>query len=51
MTAFPFELMIAMMHMIGEGVFDRYPRLKVGFMEGGAGWLPFWMGRLDEHVV
>ena len=49
MTAFPFELMIAMMHMIGEGVFDRYPRLKVGFMEGGAGWLPFWMERLDEH--
>ena len=50
MTAFPFELMIAMMHMIGEGVFDRYPRLKVAFMEGGAGWLPFWMERLDEHV-
>src|SRR5260370_251068 len=45
MTAFPFELMIAMMHMIGEGVFDRFPRLRVGFMEGGAGWLPFWMER------
>ena len=50
MTAFPFELMIAMMHMMGEDVFDRYPRLKVGFIEGGAGWLPFWMERLDEHV-
>ncbi len=50
MTAFPFELMIAMMHMIGEGVFDRYPRLRVGFMEGGAGWLPFWSERMDEHV-
>jgi predicted TIM-barrel fold metal-dependent hydrolase len=50
MTAFPFELMIAMMHMIGEGVFDRFPRLRVGFMEGGAGWLPFWMERMDEHV-
>ncbi len=50
MTAFPFELMIAMMHMIGEGVFDRYPKLKVGFMEGGAGWLPFWAERFDEHV-
>jgi len=50
MTAFPFELMIAMMHMIGEGIFDRYPRLKVGFMEGGAGWLPYWMERFDEHV-
>jgi predicted TIM-barrel fold metal-dependent hydrolase len=50
MTAFPFELMIAMMHMIGEGVFDRYPNLKVGFMEGGAGWLPYWAERFDEHV-
>jgi len=37
------------MHMIGEGVFDRYPQLKVGFMEGACGWLPFWMERLDEH--
>ena len=49
MTAFPFELMIALMHLIGEGVFDRFPRLKVAFMEGGAGWLPFWAERLDEH--
>jgi uncharacterized protein len=48
-TAFPFELMIALMHMIGEGVFDRFPSLKVAFMEGGCGWLPFWMERLDEH--
>lgn len=49
MTAFPFELMIALMHMIGEGVFDRFPRLKVAYMEGGAGWIPFWAERLDEH--
>ncbi len=49
MTSFPFELMIALMHMIGEGVFDRYPKLKVGFMEGGCGWLPFWAERMDEH--
>jgi predicted TIM-barrel fold metal-dependent hydrolase len=49
MTAFPFELMIALMHMIGEGVFDRFPRLKVAYMEGGCGWIPFWTERLDEH--
>ena len=49
MTAFPFELMIALMHMIGEGVFDRYPRLKVAYMEGACGWVPFWLERLDEH--
>ncbi|HEX5607949.1 MAG TPA: ABC transporter substrate-binding protein [Candidatus Binatia bacterium] len=49
MTSFPFEWMIALMHMIGEGVFDRYPKLRVGFMEGACGWLPFWSERLDEH--
>ncbi|HTE87214.1 MAG TPA: amidohydrolase family protein, partial [Dehalococcoidia bacterium] len=48
-TAFTFELQIALMHMIGEGVFDRFPRLKVAYTEGGAGWLPFWAERLDEH--
>ena len=31
MTAFPFELMIAMMHMIGEGVFDRFPEAQSRF--------------------
>jgi predicted TIM-barrel fold metal-dependent hydrolase len=49
MTAFTFEPMIALMHMIGEGVFDRYPRLKVAYVEGACGWLPFWTQRLDEH--
>ncbi len=49
MTAFTFEPMIALMHLIGEGVFDRYPRLKIAFMEGAIGWVPFWSERLDEH--
>lgn len=49
MTAFVFEPMIALMHLIGEGVFDRYPRLKVAFMEGECSWAPFWAERLDEH--
>jgi len=49
LTAFVFELQIALMHQIGEGVFDRYPRLKVAYMEGGCGWIPFWSERMDEH--
>jgi uncharacterized protein len=48
-TAFVFEPMIALMHMICEGVFDRYPRLKVAYVEGACGWVPFWAERLDEH--
>jgi predicted TIM-barrel fold metal-dependent hydrolase len=31
------------------GVLARHPSLRVGFMEGGIGWLPFWLERLDEH--
>ena len=29
------------------GVFDRFPRLKVAVLESGAGWIGYWMDRLD----
>ncbi|MGO9058736.1 MAG: amidohydrolase family protein [Candidatus Binataceae bacterium] len=45
----PFEQMLALSSMLEAGVFDRFPRLKVGFMESNCGWLPFWLDRLDEH--
>jgi predicted TIM-barrel fold metal-dependent hydrolase len=47
--AFPFEAMLSMGAMICSGVFERFPRLRVAFLEAGAGWLPFWLERLDEH--
>lgn len=49
LTAFTFELMIASAAMITGGVFDRFPRLRAGFLEGGCGWVPFWFDRLNEH--
>jgi hypothetical protein len=36
--------------MIGSGVMDRYPTLRVATLEAGHGWLPFWMAQLDEHA-
>jgi len=45
----PHEQEIAMMQMICGGVLEKFPRLKVGFMESGCGWLPYWLHRLDEH--
>ncbi len=33
-----------------SGLFDRYPRLRVGFAEVGAGWLPFWLYRLRGQM-
>lgn len=37
------------MQMICGGVLEKFPRLKVAFMESGSGWLPYWLHRLDEH--
>ena len=36
--------------LIGSGVMDRYPGLRIGTLEAGHGWLPFWMARIDEHA-
>lgn len=48
-AAFPFEGMIAVASFLCEGIFERFPRLKVAFLEAGVGWLPWWLERLDEH--
>jgi predicted TIM-barrel fold metal-dependent hydrolase len=44
----PFQLQLAVMHVIDGGVLDRHPELRIGFFEGDVGWLPHWLGRLDE---
>jgi hypothetical protein len=33
--------------MMGAGVFERYPRLRVSFGESGAGWLADALHRMD----
>jgi len=45
----PFEMMLALLGLIVEGVFDRHPRLRVGILESRTGWLPWWLHRMDEH--
>ncbi|MHB8438193.1 MAG: amidohydrolase family protein [Acidimicrobiales bacterium] len=47
--SFPFDQMTAMTALVSGGVFDRHPRLKVAFLEAGAGWLPWFVERLGEH--
>lgn len=44
----PWLLQLAVLHMIESGALDRHPRLRVGFFEGDVGWLPHWLGRLEE---
>jgi uncharacterized protein len=44
----PFQLQLAVMHVIDGGTLERFPQLRVGFFEGDVGWLAHWLGRLDE---
>jgi predicted TIM-barrel fold metal-dependent hydrolase len=45
----PMEQMLAMLALVGGGVLERHPRLRVAFLESGCGWLPYWLWRMDEH--
>lgn len=45
----PFEQQLACLSLIAGGVLERFPRLRIAFMESGTGWLPYWLHRMDEH--
>lgn len=45
----PVGAMLALTSFTVGGVLARFPDLRVAFLEAGAGWLPFWLERLDEH--
>ncbi len=32
------------------GVLERFPRLRLAFLEAGIGWVPYLMDRLDEEI-
>lgn len=49
MVGMPFNLMVGLMTLIGGGIMEKYPRIKFVFLEIGAGWLPYWMWRMDDH--
>ncbi|MBV8091428.1 MAG: amidohydrolase family protein [Alphaproteobacteria bacterium] len=35
---------------VGAGIYDCYPSLRMGVLECGFGWLPFWARRMDEQA-
>jgi predicted TIM-barrel fold metal-dependent hydrolase len=45
----PLEQMLASLALVCQGTLERHPELHVAFLESGAGWLPYWLWRMDEH--
>jgi uncharacterized protein len=48
-AAHPWGAQRVLAYLLMSGMFDRWPNLRIGFSETGAGWLPYWLRRLDMH--
>ena len=45
----PVETFIQFAGLIYGGVPERFPKLRIAFLECGVGWVPYWMERMDEE--
>ena len=41
---------VACTDLISSGTFKKFPNLKVALSEGGIGWVPFLLDRMDKHM-
>ncbi len=39
-----------MANFMVSGILDRFPDLKIGLIESGAGWVPFWLEALEHQL-
>ena len=47
--SFPMANMFACTDMIYGGVMERFPKLKVAYLEGNCSWLPWLLWRMEEY--
>jgi predicted TIM-barrel fold metal-dependent hydrolase len=48
-VTFPVGVLVQFTSMLFQGVPERFPKLRLGFLEIGCTWLPYWLNRMDEH--
>jgi predicted TIM-barrel fold metal-dependent hydrolase len=45
-----FDNYMTLANLVYAGVLERHPKLRLGVLECGGGWIAHWMDRLDEFV-
>ena len=47
----PFAMTVLMgfQRVVSTGLLDRYPKLQVGFLEAGCGWVAYMVDRINEY--
>jgi predicted TIM-barrel fold metal-dependent hydrolase len=48
-TVHTIEQELAFVGLIRTGVFERFPRLRMAFLESGGGWVPTMLDRMERH--
>jgi uncharacterized protein len=43
------EMMLAALAVIWGGVCEKHPKIRIGFLESGGGWIAPWLDRMDRH--
>ena len=43
------EMMLACLAVIWGGVCQKHPKIRIGFLESGGGWIAPWLDRMDRH--
>ena len=45
----PTETIIQCVGLMYAGIPEKFSKLRIAFLECGAGWVPYWMERMDEE--
>jgi predicted TIM-barrel fold metal-dependent hydrolase len=48
-TGHPFPVLRQLTAMVFGGIPEMFPKLKIGYLEAGCGWIPYWAERMDEE--
>src|SRR5256885_2106542 len=43
------EMMLVALAVIWGGTCERFPKIRIGFLESGGGWIAPWLDRMDRH--
>jgi predicted TIM-barrel fold metal-dependent hydrolase len=49
MISHTMEMMLTAVSIIWGGVCERFPAIRIGFLESGGGWIAPWLDRMDRH--
>ena len=40
---------MALVNIVSSGLLDRYPTLRIAFLEAGSEWFPYWLNRMQHY--